>query len=258
MLMISQLSKSFRKVTAVDNVTFQVNPGEVVGFLGPNGAGKTTTIKTAVGLLRPSAGSVSVCGHNVHTQPIEARQVLGYLPDVPALYPRLTGWETMDFVGDAFRLDPQEKVRRAHQLVELFGLEEWMGRQVETYSHGTQQKLAWACALLHDPQVLLLDEPTVGLDPVNARLIKDVILLLRQQGKAVLMSSHLLAMVEELCDRIVMISKGRLVAEGTMADLRQKAAAAGHGTLEGMFLALTGAEDQSQRASDVLGRRPGR
>ncbi|HWI61496.1 MAG TPA: ABC transporter ATP-binding protein [Symbiobacteriaceae bacterium] len=254
MLDIQYVSRSFKKVLAVDNVSLSVAPGEIVGFLGPNGAGKTTTMKLAVGLLRPDRGRVLVCGHDVQIAPAQARTVLGYIPDVPALYPRLTGWETLDFVGDAFRLEPAEKIRKAHELVDLFGLGEWMTRQVETYSHGTRQKLAWAASLLHDPQVLLLDEPTVGLDPANSRLIKDVIVLLKQRGCAILMSSHLLPMVEELADRMVMISRGRLVAEGTLAQLRESAAAAGHVSLEEMFLKLTGTAEQSEKAAGLLGK----
>lgn len=254
MLALQYVSRSFKKVIAVDNVSFAVEAGEIVGFLGPNGAGKTTTIKMAAGLLRPDRGRVLICGFDVHKDPTPARSALGYIPDVPALYPRLTGWETLDFIGDAFRMNPAEKVRKAHELVDLLGLEEWMSRQVETYSHGTRQKLAWAATLLHDPKVLLLDEPTVGLDPANARLIKNVILLLKQKGCAILMSSHLLPMVEELADRIVMISRGSLVAEGTLSELREKAMEAGHTGLEEMFLRLTGASEQSGKAAGIVGK----
>lgn len=253
MLVLQDLAKSFGKVVAVAGVSLEVRPGEVVGFLGPNGSGKTTTIRMAVGLLRPDRGRSLIGGHDVHREPLAARSLLGYLPDVPNLFPRLTGWETLDFIGDAFRLPPAEKVHRAREWVELFGLEEWMGRPVEAYSHGTQQKLAWAATLLHEPQVLLLDEPTVGLDPANTRLVKDVIRLLRQRGCAVLLSSHLLALVEEICDRVVMISRGRLVAAGALDDLRRQAAAEGHANLEEMFLALTGAGGQAERATALLG-----
>lgn len=241
MLELIGLTKRYRNVTAVEDLTLTVRPGELVGFLGPNGAGKTTTIRMAVGLIRPDSGRVRICGREMAADPVAARTCIGYIPDVPHLYPRLTGWETLDFVGDAYRLDPREKVRKAEELVELFGLQDVMGRQVETYSHGTQQKLAWAAALIHDPRVLFLDEPTVGLDPANARLVKDVMLRLKGQGCAVLMSSHLLTMVEEVADRLALIQGGRLVAGGTLAELRQRAGVGGESSLEALFLSLTAA-----------------
>lgn len=253
-LEITHLIKRYGNVQAVSDVSLTVRAGEIVGLLGPNGAGKSTTIRAAVGLVRPDSGQVRIGGRDLRQDPIGTRAVLGYLPDVPNLYPRLTGWETLDFIGDAYRLAPTEKVRRAEELVDLFGLADVMGKQVETYSHGTQQKLAWAMALLHDPQLLILDEPTVGLDPANSRLIRDVLGLLRGRGCAILLSSHLLRLVEEVVDRIAMMQAGRLVATGTLAELQAQAGTGDGRELEELFLTLTG---QEQEAADLARRAAG-
>lgn len=240
------LVKKYGDKIAVDDVSFQVNSGEIFGFLGPNGAGKTTTIKMIVGLLRPTSGSVRVAGYDVVTQPIQAKAACGFVPDEPNLYAKLTGRELLRFVADLYGLDPVQAARRSDELLRVFGLTEAADETTDSYSHGMQQKTSLAAALVHDPKVLILDEPTVGLDPKSARLIKDLLRQLAERGAAVMLSTHILEIAENMCDRIGIINKGKLVAAGTMEELRRLGQ--GEQSLEDIFLSLTGGAEYTEIA----------
>lgn len=240
------LTKRFGDKTAVDQVTFHVNAGEVFGFLGPNGAGKTTTIKMIVGLLQPTSGSVEVAGFDIQAEPIQAKSVCGYVPDTPNLYPKLSALELLHFVGDLYEINHQQVERRSLELLKLFELDGVADDPIDTYSHGMQQKTAFAAALLHDPQVLVLDEPTSGLDPRSARIIKDILKQLAQRGSAVFLSTHILEIAERMCDRIGIINKSQLIAVGTMQELRSLGK--GETSLEDIFLSLTGGAEYAEIA----------
>jgi ABC-2 type transport system ATP-binding protein len=240
------LVKKFGDKAAVDDVSFQVNAGEIFGFLGPNGAGKTTTIKILVGLLRPSAGVVKVGGFDVVGQPLQAKAACGYVPDEPNLYGKLTGRELLRFVGDLYGLDGNQMSRRSEELLRLFELTDAADETTDSYSHGMKQKTSLAAALVHDPRVLILDEPTVGLDPKSARLIKDILRQMADRGSAVLLSTHILEIAQNMCDRIGIINKGKLIAVGTMDELRHLGQ--GESSLEEIFLGLTGGAEDAEIA----------
>jgi ABC-2 type transport system ATP-binding protein len=240
------LVKRYGDKIAVNDVSLYVQGGEIFGFLGPNGAGKTTTIKTIVGLLRPSSGTVRVAGHNVETEPLQAKAASGYVPDEPSLYPKLSARELLHFVGDLYEMDRAPIQRRIEELLRLFDLAEAGDDLIESYSHGMRQKTALAAALMHDPQVLVLDEPTVGLDPKSARLIKDMLRQMADRGAAVFLSTHILEIAERMCDRIGIIHRGELVAAGTMSELR--ALGQGATNLEDIFLGLTGGAEDAEIA----------
>src|SRR5512140_1249734 len=241
------LVKRYGDKVAVNNVSFEVYGGEVFGFLGPNGAGKTTTIKMIVGLLQPTSGTVHVAGYDVQTQSRLAKASSGYVPDTPNLYAKLTGRELLRFVGDLYDLDRKQSARRMEELLRMFELTSAADDTVDSYSHGMQQKTSLAAALMHDPRVLVLDEPTVGLDPKSARLIKDILRQLADRGAAVFLSTHILEIAERMCDRIGIINKGELVAVGTMDELRSLGKA-GEVSLEDIFLGLTGGAEEAEIA----------
>lgn len=243
------LVKQYGKFVAVNNVSFEVRAGEVFGFLGPNGAGKTTTIKMIVGLLQPTSGTVKVAGYDSQSQGLLAKAASGYVPDTPNLYAKLTGRELLRFVGDLYDVDRAQASHRIDELLRMFDLADAADETIDSYSHGMQQKAALAAALMHDPKVLILDEPTVGLDPKSARLIKDILRQLADRGAAVMLSTHILEIAERMCDRIGIINKGELVAVGTMDELR--ALGEGHASLEDIFLGLTGGAEAAEIA-DVL------
>jgi ABC-2 type transport system ATP-binding protein len=243
------LVKKYGEKTAVDNVSFEVYGGEIFGFLGPNGAGKTTTIKMIAGLLRTTSGQVKVGGYDVQAQPQLAKAIMGYVPDEPNLYAKLTGRELMRFVGDLYGLRREQVDRRIEELLRLFALVEAGDDTIDSYSHGMQQKTALAAALVHDPRVLVLDEPTVGLDPKSARLIKDILRQMADRGAAVFLSTHILEIAERMCDRIGIIHQGRLIAVGTMDELRAaEGAVGGQTSLEDIFLTLTGGAEYAEIA----------
>jgi ABC-2 type transport system ATP-binding protein len=240
------LVKQYGKFVAVKDVSFDVRGGEVFGFLGPNGAGKTTTIKMIVGLLQPTSGTVRVAGYDVRTQPLLAKAASGYVPDTPNLYAKLTGRELLRFVGDLYNLDRAQSARRIDELLRMFDLADSADETLDSYSHGMQQKASLAAALMHDPKVLVLDEPTVGLDPKSARLIKDILRQMAERGAAVMLSTHILEIAERMCDRIGIINKGELVAVGTMDELRSHGQ--GQSSLEDIFLGLTGGTEEAEIA----------
>ena len=241
------LIKRYGDKVAVDSVSFDVCRGEVFGFLGPNGAGKTTTIKVIVGLLQPTSGTVKVAGYDVQAQPMLAKASSGYVPDTPNLYAKLSGRELLHFVGDLYNMDRVQVTRRVDELLRMFDLTNAADDTVDSYSHGMQQKTSLAAALMHDPKVLILDEPTVGLDPKSARLIKDILRQLADRGAAVMLSTHILEIAERMCDRIGIINRGQLIAVGTMNELRTLDTT-GRASLEDIFLSLTGGAEEAEIA----------
>ena len=241
------LVKCYGDKVAVKDVSFEVRANEVFGFLGPNGAGKTTTIKMIVGLLLPTSGTVKVAGYDVQSQPLLAKAASGYVPDTPNLYAKLTGRELLRFIGDLYDLDRQQVAQRTDELLSMFDLSAAADDTIDSYSHGMQQKASLAAALIHDPRVLVLDEPTVGLDPKSARLIKDILRQMAERGAAVFLSTHILEIAERMCDRIGIINKGELIAVGTMDELRSLGKTRGT-SLEDIFLSLTGGVEVAEIA----------
>jgi ABC-2 type transport system ATP-binding protein len=232
------LTKVYGAVAAVDDVTLRVARGQVYGFLGPNGAGKTTTIRMLVGLLRPTSGRVRIAGLDMEADGRAARARLAYLPDTPYLYEKLTGREFVHFVAGLYSVPPEVAARRTRELLPLFGLDDRADDLIESYSHGMRQKTVMIAALVHDPDVLFLDEPTVGLDPRSARLLKNILRQLADRGVTVFLSTHILEIAERMADRVGIIHQGRLIVEGAVDELRP--AFAESATLEDMFLELTG------------------
>jgi len=240
------LTKRYGTLSAVNGLNLSVKPGEIYGFLGPNGAGKTTTIKMLVGLLAPTSGEAYIAGINVAQDPVAAKSVLGYVPDTPHVYERLTARELLRFVGDLRRLPPRKTEQRIDELMALFELTDRQDELLGSFSHGMRQKVCIACALLGEPKVLFLDEPTVGLDPKSARLVKDVLRAIADAGGTVFLSTHVLEIAERMCDRVGIIQNGTLIAEGTVEELRSKTVPGKEGaafSLEDLFLKLTGGEE---------------
>jgi ABC-2 type transport system ATP-binding protein len=244
------LTKRFGSTMAVDRLDLLVRPGEIFGFLGPNGAGKTTTIRMLAGVLRPSAGRIEVAGVDLGAEGRRARALLAYIPDTPYLYEKLTGREFLHFIAGLFSVPPDVAERRIPELLLRLGLAASADDLVEGYSHGMRQKTLIGAALLHDPRVLLLDEPTVGLDPKSARLMQDIFRQLSRRGATVLLSTHILEIAERMCDRIAIINDGRIIAQGTVAELHVLADRSG--SLEDVFLHLTGGPEATQ-IGDILG-----
>ena len=237
---LDRLTKRFGDRVAVDAMSVVIPPGELFGFLGPNGAGKTTTIKMLVGLLRPTSGSAALCGFDVVEQSLEARSVVGYVPDHAALYDKLTGREMLALAADLHRVPRERQRERIDPMLETFALADHGDELVQSYSRGMRQKLALCAALIHDPKVLFLDEPTVGLDPAGARQLKQILRQLCREGRTVFLSTHVLEVADLLCDRVGIVQQGRLLAVDAPAKLR---ATAGESTLESAFLRLTGDSD---------------
>jgi ABC-2 type transport system ATP-binding protein len=239
MIAIQDLVKQYGKFTAVDGVSLDVRSGEIHGFLGPNGAGKTTTLRMIAGLLKPTSGRVLVNGHDVAVDPETAKASLGFIPDRPFIYEKLTAGEFLRFHGGLYGLDESSLDGRAREMLELFDLARWENELVESFSHGMKQRLVMGAAFLHRPRAVVVDEPMVGLDPRGARLIKDVFKTMSQRGVAILMSTHTLEVAQELCDRISIIFKGKIIARGTVSEIR--ALGDGHDDhLTAVFLKLTG------------------
>jgi ABC-2 type transport system ATP-binding protein len=245
LLRLRNLTKNYDSFTAVRNLSLEVRAGELFGFLGPNGAGKTTTIKMISGLLRPTDGTVEIGGHDMLGDPLAAKAMLGLVPDSPILYRKLTGREFLRFVAELYSVEAALTEKRIHDLLELLGMTETADDLIETYSHGMRQKTAIMAALVHDPKVVVLDEPTVGLDPRSAKVVKDVLRALCKRGKTVFMSTHILEIAERMCDRVGIINKGELVAVGTIAELRA-ARHDGAKSLEDIFLELTGGPEEQE------------
>jgi len=242
MIRLENVSKKYGNFAAVSNLDLEVRPGELFGFLGPNGAGKTTTIKMITGLLKPSAGKVFIAGHDLEREPLAAKRVIGYIPDRSFLYDKLTGREFLHFMGGLYRMADGHCHDRAGELLELFELDPWQNELIESYSHGMKQKLIMAAALLHRPRLIVVDEPMVGLDPKSARMVRAIYREWVAQGGTVFMSTHTMEIAETMCDRIGIVNEGKLIACGTMAELRRGAGADQTGRLESIFLKLTGGE----------------
>ncbi|MEX2177849.1 MAG: ABC transporter ATP-binding protein [Gemmatimonadaceae bacterium] len=249
MIRVENLSKAYGDKRAVDQLTFGVDPGEIVGFLGPNGAGKSTTVKILTGLLRPDAGATSVAGFDVLTHPLDAKRRLGYVPEQPVIYDTLTGDEYLDLVGSLHHLVPAVAKQRRAELLDLFGLGDAKHQQVQEYSKGMRQKVVIAAALLHRPEVLILDEPLDGLDANTALVMKELLRQLAAQGRTIMFSSHILEVVERICTRIVIIDKGKLVTQGTAAEI---CANTGTTSLDEAFARLTGVRDAGLVTADLL------
>jgi len=240
MIKLINLTKIYGKLVAVDGVNLDVARGEIFGFLGPNGAGKTTTIKMMAGLLQPSNGSAIIGGYDVQKDPLQAKSITGFIPDRPFLYEKLTAVEYLHFVAGLFEMgDPKKRIE---ELLALFGLNDWANELVENFSHGMKQRLVMAAALLHEPKVLVVDEPMVGLDPRGARLVKDIFKDLASRGVTVFMSTHTLEIVEQMCTRVAIINRGKIIAEGSVEDLGRMARMP-ESHLEPIFLRLTGGDE---------------
>jgi ABC-2 type transport system ATP-binding protein len=235
MIELRGVTKLYGSKRAVDDLDLTVEPGQLYAFLGPNGAGKTTTIKMVCGLLRPSAGIVRVGGHSATSA--EARRLIAYVPDQPFLYEKLTGREFLRFVVEMYGMDPDHGQGRIEELVATFEMQDFIDELAENYSHGMKQRVVFASALVHDPRVLIVDEPMVGLDPRSGRILKDLFVAQARAGVAVLMSTHLLSIAEELADTIGILNRGRMLVQGGLDEIRGLAGV--DGSLESMFLALT-------------------
>src|ERR1700744_1136605 len=252
MIELDRLVKKFGDLTAVNDLSLTIGRGEFFAMLGPNAAGKTTTIKLLTGLLKPTSGSARICGFDVQLQPLEARKRLAYVPDFPFLYDKLTAWEFFRFTGQLFQLDAARIEKNAQELVARFHLMDFADRPLEGLSHGTRQRIAIVSALLHDPEVFVVDEPMVGLAPQHARIVKDVLKERSQAGTTILVSTHQLSIAEEMADRIGIIYGGKLIAVGTREELRKLSGSSGQ--LEEIFLALTANNGKFPESSPALTR----
>ncbi len=245
------VSKSFGTVKAVDSVDLHIRRGEVYGLLGPNGSGKSTLMKMSLGLLKPDAGSVKVYGIDVQEDPLRAKQITGYVPESPRLYDFLTALEYLDFVADIRQMNSQVKVERVNEFLRAFELEGRENEMLSGYSQGMRQKVVITAALLHRPKLLILDEPLNGLDPRSARIVKDLIYKLAKEGVTAVFSTHILEIAEAVCDRIAIMFRGKVLAEGTPTELRKQAGMPGS-TLEELFLKLTGTGDVREIVEALL------
>ena len=245
MLELTGIVKRYGDFGAVNGLDLRVPRGEIFGFLGPNGAGKTTTIRMIAGVLEPTEGSIVIGGYDLETHPMQAKSRIGYIPDRPFLYEKLSGGEFLRFVSGIWGKDEPASEERADGLLEIFNLLEWKHELIETYSHGMRQKLLITSALIHQPELIVVDEPMVGLDPRSARILKDLFRVYVERGGTVFLSSHTLEIVEAVCDRIAIIREGVIIAKGTMDDLRLQVDSGG-ADLEEIFLKVTGSGEMAE------------
>jgi ABC-2 type transport system ATP-binding protein len=248
---LTQLTKRYGSFTAVNGIDLTIRKGELFGFLGPNGAGKTTTFRMIAGIILPTTGSIEIGGVDLGRQPLVAKRRLGYIPDRPFVYDKITGAEFLRFVAALYNAEDATLERRIDELLDLFELAPWKHQLTESYSHGMRQKLIIASAFVHRPEVIVVDEPMVGLDPKGARLLKDMFRQYVARGGTILMSTHTLEVAESMCDRIAIMQGGRILAQGTMAELREQTAS-GDSSLEDLFLRLTGGF-QDHQLDTILG-----
>ena len=239
MLKLKNVSKSYdgSLVKAVDNISLDIKSGEIFGFLGPNGAGKTTTIKMIVGLLKPDEGRININGINVWEKPLEAKQQISYIPDNPQIYDKLKGIDYLNFVADMYGVPKEVRIEKIEYYTKLFNIEKALGDIIGSYSHGMRQKLALTSGLLNEPNLFILDEPMVGLDPKSAFNLKEIMKIMCDEGRTVFFSTHVLEVAEKLCDRIAIINKGRIITVGNMEELKENARK--NESLENIFLELT-------------------
>ncbi len=249
MIVTENLSRSYGNKAALIGLNLIVQPGEILGFLGPNGAGKSTTVKILTGMIRPDAGRAIVGGFDVVEQPMEVKKLIGYVPETAALYDGLTGAEYLELIGCLYHLDTKTSEGRRRELLELFGLTEAQHQRMSEYSKGMRQKVAIIAALIHRPDVLIMDEPLDGLDANAAMIVKELLKQMAAQGKTVLFCSHILEVVDRMCSKIVIINHGQLVTSGTSEDIKR---ATGELSLEAAFGKLTGGQDVGRVASDFL------
>ena len=234
MLQISHLSKSFGDKKAVDDLSLHIAPGEIYGFIGHNGAGKTTTLKSIVGIQQFDAGQITIGGHSIQEDPLGCKQMLAYIPDNPDIYEYMTGIKYLNFIGDIFRIPAADRKARIQKYGDLFELTRDLAQPVASYSHGMRQKLAIISAWIHQPKLVLMDEPFVGLDPKASHLLKGMMRELCDQGGAIFFSTHVLEVAEKLCDKIAIIKGGKLIRSGTLEEVK------GDDSLEEVFLELEG------------------
>ena len=236
MLKIEHLSKTYGEKKAVDDLSLHIRPGEIYGFIGHNGAGKTTTLKAAVGILQFDAGEIAIGGHSIKTEPLACKQLLAYIPDNPDLYDFMSGIQYLNFIADIFAVGARERAERIRSYGDQFDLTRDLAQPISAYSHGMKQKLAIISALLHDPKLIIMDEPFVGLDPTAAYQVKTIMREHCDRGGAIFFSTHVLEVAEKLCDKVAIIKQGRLIASGTMDEVK------GDQSLEAVFLELEGEE----------------
>lgn len=245
MIKTIDLTKQFDKITAINKLTIEVEKGEIFGFLGPNGAGKTTTIKLLVGLLRPTVGEAFIDGKSIIKEQLEIKKIIGYIPDQPFVYPKLTGEEFLKFVAQLYGVNSPDK--KIQELLSTFELTPFKNDMIETYSHGMSQKLVMSACFIHEPKVIFVDEPMVGLDPKSIRLVKDMFKEKARQGTTIFMSTHTLDLAQDICSRIAIINVGNFIALGTMKELTKLG---GSEELEDVFLLLTKPEMQDNNPID--------
>ncbi len=246
MIDIQNVTKKYGGKTAVHNLTLKIPAGEVFAFLGPNGAGKTTTIKMLCGLLFPTEGTITIGGFDIRTQGDAARQLISYVPDQPYLYEKLTGREFLQFIADLYGIPKDRSEAKMAEVIDLFGLHEFVDDLTERYSHGMRQRTVFAAALIHEPKLIITDEPTVGLDPKSIRELKDLFLKQSQQGTTIFLSTHSLDIAQELAHRIGIVEHGKLIGCGTLEELRNQADLAG--SLEEVFLKLTEEAQKNEKS----------
>jgi ABC-2 type transport system ATP-binding protein len=239
MIELRQLTKKFGDLVAVSDLTLQVGRGQFFAVLGPNAAGKTTLMRVLAGLLKPTSGTARVAGFDIQTDPLEARRRMAYVPDFPFLYEKLTPWEFFRFTGQIFQMSGARLEEAARELIPRFNLDEFARKPIDGLSHGTRQRVAIVASLLHDPEVFIIDEPMVGLDPQHARVVKDVLKERTRRGCTVFLSTHQLSIAEEMADTVGIMHQGRLVDVGAPDELRRQAKAGANDTLEQVFLTLT-------------------
>ncbi len=245
MIKVKQIGKRFNKELTLKDIEMEVNNGEVVGLVGPNGAGKTTLLNIIAGVWLPSEGTIEIDGYSVGDRNREANQLLGYIPDIPFMYPKLTGREFLQFVASLYKVEQEAIDRKISELEKALEISPWLDGLMEAFPRGVRQKMMLAAMLLHSPRILLLDEPTANLDPKSARIVKELLQRMAKQGASILLSTHILEIAERLCQRLVILDKGKIIAQGTIEELRQMAKSP-LSNLEEIFLRLTGGEVYSE------------
>lgn len=245
MIKVKQIGKRFNKELTLKDIEMEVNNGEVVGLVGPNGAGKTTLLNIIAGVWLPSEGTIEIDGYSVGDRNREANQLLGYIPDIPFMYPKLTGREFLQFVASLYKVEQEVTNRKISELEKALEISPWLDGLMEAFPRGVRQKMMLAAMLLHSPRILLLDEPTANLDPKSARIVKELLQRMAKQGASILLSTHILEIAERLCQRLVILDKGKIIAQGTIEELRQMAKSP-LSNLEEIFLRLTGGEVYSE------------